>query len=645
MTSEPSLPETLTRTEEEPARRPFRIPTKLEANALGLLATLLTLILYLFVFINDKAAHSPGSDGAYSWLWARSIVFDGDIDFANDYALCGDPLRQAIDRGTGKLDNPFYLGPALFWAPLLFVLKATLDLSGEPLAIAQACKGPLTMYPLALAPILGALAIWLSYRAARRFTSDGPAALAALAFGLGSSLYAYATVLPSYSHTYATFATSALILLTLRAGERPLSLFRWLSVGLFLGIAIVQRPTNIIFGLIPAAFAVLHLRYHLRTLISALTVVGLAALPFVLLQLAAYEYLYGHPLTTPQGPHYMKLSEPHPFLLLFAPHGGLFPTAPFTWLSVVGGAFLLRSSDTRVFAVTLLVISVLEIWVSSSALDWHGNWSYGARRLTTLTPIFIILAAVTLEKIAKALEARPRLTRTALGIACVLPLVFATTGAVWSLPRSGVPFWRGPSQGELWGQGTTVAWSLIDERLGTLASLPAEWAFSWRYGLPGKRFRAAAESPWYTRNYRSLRFYSQRLPLDDARLGQTMTGFSQDKAGAQMVRSRGRMVFAAQWRYATSYRLQGSAAMEGTRLRIGEGLAFGKVRWLGTITLGKRAREASVEIPKGAFSSGLNEIVFELVDAEPSEAGVHLSRITIEDATDHGPPLGQLAGR
>lgn len=604
-------------------------------NLFGLLASVLTLALYLWIFANDANAHSPGSDGAYSWLWARSTVFDGDIDFANDYELCGDPLRQGIDRGTGRLDNPFYLGPALFWAPLLAILRAFLHVSPEIAAHANACKGPLAMWTLVLAPVLGALAIWLSYRAARRFANDGPAALAAVAFALGSSLYAYATVLPSYSHVYATLATSALLLVTLRAGEAPTSLIRWMLVGAWLGIAFLQRPTNVIFALLPAAVAFLHLRHHLRSFVSALLAVGLSALPFALVQLAAYRYLYGTFFATPQGPHYLDLGQPHPVLLLFAPHGGLFPTAPAAWFSVLGAIIVFRQSSFRLFAFALFVVVALEIWISSSALDWHGSSTYGARRLTTLTPILVVFAAAAFDKIRVFLEARPALGRVALGIACVLPLGFATTGAVWSLPRSGVPLGEGPSQANLWGKGTAVAFSLVDSRWGTLASLPAQWAFAWRYDLPGNRFLDATQSPWYIRDYRNLRFYAQKLPLADKNLGRTMKGFSQDEAGARMTASEGRIVFAAQWRHATAYRVVGSAAKEGAQLRVGQGLAFGKVRWLGTVTLGEAVREEAIALPEGAFGSGLNEIVLELVDIGAAEAGAHVVAIAIDDEREY----------
>lgn len=606
-----------------------------KSNAFGLAAALLTCALYFFIFANDRNAHGPGSDGAYSWIWARSIVFDGDIDFANDYRLCGDPLRQGIDRGTGRVDNPFYFGPALFWAPLLALLRVVIRVSPDVIAHSNACKGPLTMWTLALGPAAGALAIWLSYRAARRFAGDAPAALAAIAFGLGSSLYAYATVLPSYSHVYATLATSALLLVTLRAGERPASLFRWIVVGVWLGVAIVQRPTNIIFGLIPATVAYLSLRTQLRTLLVAWGAVGLGALPFVSLQLAVYQYLYGTAFATPQGPHYLNPWQAHPFLLLFAPYGGLFPTAPVAWCSVLGALVALRRRDLRWLAIALCGVGLLELWISSSALDWHGASTFGARRLTTLTPIFVIFAAIAFERARRVLERRPELARTALGVACLLPIAFATTGAVWSLPRSGVPLGEGPSQADLWGKGTTTAMSLVDERLGTMASLPAQWVFTWRYGLPGNRFRDATQAPWYIRDYRNLRFYSQTLPMADKRLGRTMTGFVRGDEDARMTGARSRIVFAAHWRNATEYRLKARAAKKGVQLRLGQGLAWGRVRWFGTVSLDDELREATIAIPEGAFGSGLNELVLEIVDMPPEDAGVQITTITIDDRREY----------
>lgn len=102
-----------------------------------------------------------------------------------------------------------------------------------------------------------------------------------------------------------------------------------------------------------------------------------------------------------------------------------------------------------------------------------------------------------------------------------------------------------------------------------------------------------------------------------------------------MVEARARLVFAAQWRGATEYRLNAKAAKKGAQLRVGHGLAFGRTRWFGTVALDDRLRELPIAIPKGAFGSGLNEIVLELVDMSPEEAGVEIEKIVIHDGNEY----------
>src|ERR1700749_3368245 len=81
----------------------------------GLGVTLGTLVASLCIYAVTPISWTPGADGFYSWIYARSLAFDGDIDFKNDYALCGDPFRIGGDRGTGHPDNIFYFGPAVVW--------------------------------------------------------------------------------------------------------------------------------------------------------------------------------------------------------------------------------------------------------------------------------------------------------------------------------------------------------------------------------------------------------------------------------------------------------------------------------------------------------------------------------------------------
>ena len=116
-------------------------------------------------------------DGVYNWMFARSLAFDGDIHFANDYQVCGDPWRVGRLRGTQHPDNTFYVGPSVVWVPLLLVARvvAPIPETAAP-TIRQGCWGRYAAVVLAFTPLLGGLALFLSYRAARRFAGDGAAA-------------------------------------------------------------------------------------------------------------------------------------------------------------------------------------------------------------------------------------------------------------------------------------------------------------------------------------------------------------------------------------------------------------------------------------------------------------------------------------
>ncbi len=67
-------------------------------------------------------------DGIYYYVYLRSAVLDGDLDFTNDYTLYQqfnneDPRKKAemLERDltpTGKPGNLFSVGPALLWAPV-----------------------------------------------------------------------------------------------------------------------------------------------------------------------------------------------------------------------------------------------------------------------------------------------------------------------------------------------------------------------------------------------------------------------------------------------------------------------------------------------------------------------------------------------
>jgi hypothetical protein len=570
------------------------------ASRLGLVVTGVSLAIFLTLLL---PARGPGqSDGHYMWLFARSIVFDHDLEFKNDYALCGDPHHRGRDWGTGHPANPFYIGPSLTWAPVLWVAKHTLHLPDDaPDSVKQACVGPLATITLSVGAFIGALTIWLMYRIARRFADDGPSALAAGLLGLTSSLPEYAGLQPEYSHAYDAFWAAVVILLTLRASERPESVVRWALAGVAVGIGLLQRPVSVVHGLVPAVVAAWTLRGRWRTLVIAWLALGAGAILFgILPQMLIFKYLYGKFwVGSPHGRHYMQFGHAHPLLVLFAPHGGFFYTTPAAWLAVLGIVLGARDRSTRALILSIFGACAAATWLSAAASDWHGSGTFGARRLTSALPLLAPPMAIVLFRASRWLRARPRRATTALGLAVLVPMAFTILGAVQGFKMGRIGSDTGASQEGLYGEGEKAAWSFVDEQVGDLAILPAEIVFHLRYGLPMNAFREA----------------STHLFTGDINLtahARSVTGLESTPEGMRFSGRRATVVFATEWPHPTRFTVRGRA-QEPTRLRVGYGSWIG-TRWWGEVTLDRSGRDAAVAIPPGGSDSGIVEVVFERVE-------------------------------
>lgn len=593
----------------------------------GILAALLAL--YGAVYL-ARGVRDPGAaDGFYGYLHARSLAFDLDLDFRNDYALCGDPWAQGVDRGAGRVDNPGYLGPSVLWAPLILIARVIVHLPPDASAGVRAgCVGPIARFALASSVLLGAAAMVLAYRTARRFSGAGAAATAALLFGVASSLPQYAAIFVSSSHVHQCFAAALLGWLSVRAWEAP-RLGRLALVGLALGLCALQRLSDVTLATVPLALLVSGAEPWSRKLRGALVIAAGGALG-VLATLALYAHLYGSPLVLPQGRHYVHLGHSHPFLLLFAPHGGLFFATPIAWLGVVGLAGGLRRGPARPLAIGAALACVATVWIAAAPLDWHGKATFGARRLLVLTPLLVVFAARAIE------GALPWIRRRAtplLAAAAVALLGAPVVGGALGTTSGEVPL-DGGSQAEVYGGGVRALFGVVDQRLGDLAILPAEALFALRYGLPMRSFRAATTDRHYRRSYRDLSWEPNALDFEAPTLRAASKGTAKAPGGMRLVDARAKVVFTAGWPFATDAALDVEADAE-TRLALRLGRPFGRCE-LGERTVAKGRSTLRFSIPEGCFDSGLLELDFSAARG----GDLVVRRLVLDDARAYAPPYG-----
>lgn len=611
-------------------RRPMRLPPRL-ARVLPMLrpsastaAFLVVLVLYLVRHFAFQGSVVHG-DAHYSWVFARSLAFDRDLHLTNDYALCGDPWHVGVDEGGGRPANPFYLGPALLWAPLLAAIRLfSPAASGAAEAVRAGCVGPWVKGTLTLAPILGALTVWMGGRVARRFVDDRAAALGMLTVALGTTLLHFATLVPAYSHTYAAFGVAVALVGWVRAREAP-SAARYFAAGLAVGFAALMRAQGGLM-LLPVAFSLLGdllaTRGHanataarLRTVAQgALALVGFALVFGV--QLAAYKTLYGHWWVVPQGRAYLQLAHAHPWLVLFAARGGFFSWTPLAWLSVGGFVLLLRRRETRGLAGALLVALALDHYVNSAPMDWHGNASFGARRLTALAAPMVLPTALCLLALFELITRTRARMAWALGALALGPWWIINAGASRANLDGAVPFDAPVPMPRLFSDGLRRSLDGVYARIGNPLTMPATAAFWLRYGLGPAHFDRLATGGYFEHDYRPVRLKGCDTiqfadPGHDAVLAE---GLVRGAEGITLQGGRrGRFLVPLAWYSVTHLAVQGQAvgptdSSVPLTIRVG---SFFRRRLAGRVTLGPAEATLEVAIDPQAFSSGINEVVLE----------------------------------
>ena len=275
------------------------------------------------------------TDEVQYYAYLRSIYFDGDLDFRDEYehfARIGeqqrppDPaIRNALLREdalnpnpiTGKLRNVAPVGSALMWSPGFALADMGVRLA-RALGSGVAADGYSRPYiwSVCLMSALYALGgLLLSYRLARRFTGSFAAALATIAIWLATPLVMYTFILMPWSHATGFFLFALFLTIWAGTGQdgSPWGLVgaperrsprAWALLGLVGGLMTITREQLGLLLLLPAAEALIGyvnllrerrgdaLRRLLRGHALFVALFALALVP----QLAAYQILNGRPL-------------------------------------------------------------------------------------------------------------------------------------------------------------------------------------------------------------------------------------------------------------------------------------------------------------------------------------------------------------
>jgi hypothetical protein len=388
-----------------PERHPFRV-----VAALGLL--FLAAYLASLVIVPKPAGRLVIGDALHHYVQLRSMVFDRDLHFRNEYVrlygLSGDePGTEWVYESTptGKVRNLMPVGPALLWAPA-FLMVTSVVWAADAMGAAYPLDGYGRVFQ-ATAGVTGVVAaaagVWLTTLACARLFSPRAAVWSALVLWLSSSAIYYSLVSPTYSHAASLLATSAFWYAFIRTRHSE-DAARYVVLGALAGVCALMRWQDAVILVVPA----LDLVWRWRTELHASRAVGYgivclaSALIVFTPQMLVWQALYGRPFALPQGEGFMRWTQPALGAILFSDWHGLLTWTPTVAVALAGLALLARR-DALTAAAAMLFFAA-SWYVNAAVADWWAGEAFGARRFVSCFPVFALGLAALIDRWSSSLK-------------------------------------------------------------------------------------------------------------------------------------------------------------------------------------------------------------------------------------------------
>jgi hypothetical protein len=362
-----------------------------------------------YIYSNGLNGPPIRADGYGYYAYLTSLIIDHGLSFSS--ALSHLPAgTHPVDYGlsvvpeTGRMVDRYSLGIAVLELPFFLVAHIYAKLSGIP---ADGYSGP---YQFAAGVsaifylLIGTVAI---YDTIRRFKSPNIAFVTTALIVFATNVFHYATYDASFSHAYSFALTALLVWLSwlYRAGtahSRPLLL----GMGLVCGLLMLVRTTNAILFLIPVAVlleAAIADKDYRKALVRSVFL-GTMCLVIWAPQIVAWHHATGKWFS---NPYHAVLSEAHfnwtrPELInfLFSVRKGALFWTPLILLSLLG--YRKFVSQAGIYAVSVGVVLLLQVYVCASWYCWFFGGSYGSRPMVDVMPLIAfqlsIIASNLLEK-------------------------------------------------------------------------------------------------------------------------------------------------------------------------------------------------------------------------------------------------------
>lgn len=408
------------------------------------------------------------TDEVQYYAWMRSIWFDHDVDFANEYQTFAalNPhsgidssllLPNRIRPLTGLYGNIAPVGSAILWSPW-FIATDTLLRGLHALGIATPILADGYSWPYQRAicyasALYAACGLLVVRRIALRWVSAWSATVATIGMWLATPLIFYTTVQMPFAHANAFFVCSLFVAAWVWHLDDPRARRPWLAMGAALGGMFLVREQLILFGALPAvstlaaAWSQSHTdstRWISSLRVSAISALSAAAVLLVVVspQFAAYYAVNGVPKPASEVSSKLNWCSPHAVDTLVdydptpEPLCGVgeepvripaWSRGAFVWTPIWGIALIglvLFAWAQPVYGIPMLCAFFLQVWLNGAfGTTWHLSGAFGFRRYLECTPFFVFGAAWLFD------TTRTRVSRSVI-LAVVLLLIGWNLGLV-----------------------------------------------------------------------------------------------------------------------------------------------------------------------------------------------------------------------
>lgn len=441
-----------------------------------LLALVLGLPLLLAQLLGPTSRLDADAVEYFSHL--RSLYFDHDVDFANEFEHFGILSRRdkTVPTPTGHRRTNFSVGPALLWLPFY----AAGDLWSRARGTVEDGYSAAHIRAVSLGSLVYGLAgLLILHRIVRWVTTASVAFWTVFLILYATFLFWYLAYEPVMSHAGSFFLSVLVLDVWLKRGER-LGPGRAVLLGLLIGLATMVRWQNGILLVLPGLTILIDGRQDTRGALRAAAGLLAAFVLGILPQLAVFKAIFGvYVLPYPvQGRHYLRLDRPALLETFFSSRHGLLYWTPVLWAGFLGYLPLLRQKP-RSYGLLLVPLALMS-YVNACSEDWWAGGSYSNRRFDSVLPFLALGLSASLAAFRGAVARRPAGALLAAGgLLALWNLLFMEQYRRNAIPRDDTVSFARVAENSA---------DILAEVAGTPVAWPANWVFAARHGLPADRY-------------------------------------------------------------------------------------------------------------------------------------------------------------